>query len=69
MASKKLTAAQMAQKLAKIALKNLSPLPEEEQEQRIGKAEKRVATFSRGNRQKASSNRGVPSSRAAARGR
>jgi hypothetical protein len=43
MASRKLTAAQTAQKLAKIALKKLSAMPEKEQQDRLSKAEKRVA--------------------------
>jgi hypothetical protein len=45
LASKKLTATQTAKRLTKIAMQVLSPMSDEEQEERISLAEKQVANF------------------------
>lgn len=47
MALKKKTAEKVAEELAELALRNLSSFSEEEQEQRILAAERRLATASR----------------------
>lgn len=67
MANKKLTTEKAVQKLAQIALKNLSGMPEDEQERRISIAESKIATYSPRIRRKSSLKRGAGRNRSVAR--
>lgn len=70
MAGKKKTAEKVAQELTELALRRLSNFSEEEREQRILAAEKRLATSSRaGSRRTSSSTSRTRRTRVPARGR